>query len=104
MIGSLILIFIFMVIGWYLIEYIKYFKTGDPNENENSYWKFSYDFKPAKKYEYNPDNPDFLKRKRFRNRLIFLLYINAFIIFLLLNSFAAHLLEVIVNQRFSYPI
>ena len=104
MIGSLILIIVFVVIGWYLVEYIKYFKTGDPNETEQSYWKFSYDFKPAKKEDYNPDNPDFLKRKRFRNRLIFLLYIDALIIFLLLNSFAAHILEAIVSQKFSYPI
>ena len=104
MVGTIFLILIFSVFWWYLVEYIKYFKTGDPNETEQSYWKFSYDFKPSKKEDYNPDNPDFLKRKRFRNRLIFLLYLDALIIFLLLNSFAAHILEAIVSQKFSYPI
>ena len=97
MIGSLILIFIFMVISWYLIEYIKYFKTGDPNENENSYWKFSYDFKPTKKTDFSPDDPEFLRKKRFRNRLVFLLYIDVLIIFLLTNNLASHILEMIVN-------
>ena len=27
---------------------INYFKSGDPNENDNNYWMFSYDFRDAK--------------------------------------------------------
>ena len=49
MIGTLSLILIFLVFWWYLVEYIKYFNTGDPNETDLNYWKFSYDFKPDKK-------------------------------------------------------
>ena len=30
MIGTILLIIIFLVCWWYLVEYIKYFKTGDP--------------------------------------------------------------------------
>ena len=46
---TLILILVFSIIWWFLVEYIKYFNTGDPEENNNNYWKFSYDFKPIKK-------------------------------------------------------
>ena len=42
MIGTLSLILIFLVFWWYLVEYIKYFKTGDPEERDHNYWKFSY--------------------------------------------------------------
>ena len=47
---------------------------------------------------------DFLAKKRARNFLVFILYLNAFGIFLLLNSFTAHLLNFIVNPEFSYPV
>ena len=49
MIITLILILVFSIIWWFLVEYIKYFNTGDPEENNSKYWKFSYDFKPIKK-------------------------------------------------------
>ena len=65
---------------------------------------FSYDFKSQNK-EWVPENKILLKKKRNRNALIFILYINVFLIFLTFNSFIAHLLDVIINvQRFSYPI
>jgi hypothetical protein len=65
---------------------------------------FSYDFKSQNK-NWLPEEKSFLKRKRKRNALIFILYINIFLIFLTFNSFIAHLLEIIVNtQRFNYPI
>ncbi len=85
------------MISWYLVEYIKYFRTGDPNETDNNYWKFSYDFKSTKKDEFKPEKEEFLRRRRFRNRLVFLLYIDVLIIFLLSNILAAQLLEKIVN-------
>ena len=49
---TLILILVFSIIWWFLVEYIKYFNTGDPEENNNNYWKFSYDFKPIKKEDF----------------------------------------------------
>ena len=65
---------------------------------------FSYDFKTKNK-EWIPEDKNLLKRKRNRNALIFILYINVFLIFLTFNSFVAHLLDVIVNiKKFSYPI
>ena len=65
---------------------------------------FSYDFK-SKNKECTPEDKTLLKKKRNRNALIFVLYINVFLIFLTLNSFVAHLLDIIVNiKKFSYPI
>ena len=90
---TLILILVFSIICWFLVEYIKYFNTGDPEENNNNYWKFSYDFKPIKKEDFKPDSPDILRRRRFRNRLVFLLYADLLIIFILLNSLASQILE-----------
>tara|TARA_B100001559_G_scaffold15695_1_gene13438 strand:- start:1300 stop:1611 length:312 start_codon:yes stop_codon:yes gene_type:complete len=86
-----------------LSNYIKTIRTGDPNESDLTYWMFSYDFKSSNK-DWVPEDTKLRKRKRARNTLVFALYIIAFFIFLLVNSFAAHLLEVIVNQKFSYPI
>ena len=97
MIGTLLLIIIFLALWWYLVEYIKYFNTGDPNETDKNYWKFSYDFKPIKKKDFTPDKPDILRRRRFRNRLVFLLYIDALVIFFLINILTAQILEKIIN-------
>ena len=82
---------------------IKKIRTGDPNESDNTYWMFSYDFKSPNK-DWEPEDKDLLNRKRARNFLVFILYLNAFAIFLLLNSFVAHLLDFIVSPKFSYPI
>ena len=104
MVAVIILLIFLLIICKFLILYIQAIKTGDPNENELTYWMFSYDFK-SKNKEWFPEDKHFLRRKRNRNALIFILYINVFLIFLTLNSFIAHLLEVIINvQRFSYPI
>ena len=98
---SLLIIFFFTF--KFLSSYIKKIKTGDPNESDLTYWMFSYDFKSPSK-EWIPEDKKLRQRKRARNALVFVLYINVFCIFLLLNSFAAHLLEVIVNPEFSYPV
>tara|TARA_B100001057_G_C22003004_1_gene626788 strand:- start:84 stop:395 length:312 start_codon:yes stop_codon:yes gene_type:complete len=87
----------------FLSSYIKKIRTGDPNETDLTYWMFSYDFKSPNK-DWQPEDKIFLKRKRARNFLVFILYLVAFIIFLLLNSFTAHLLDVIVNPEFTYPV
>ena len=97
----LLVVFIFTFKS--LASYIKKIRTGDPNESDITYWMFSYDFKSPNK-DWDPENKLLLKRKRSRNFLIFILYLNAFGIFLLLNSFTAHLLNFIVNPKFSYPI
>ena len=100
-ISSLLLLFILTF--KLLSAYIKKIRTGDPNESDMTYWMFSYDFKSPNK-NWVPESKDLLVKKRARNFLVFILYINAFGIFLLLNSFTAHLLNFIVNPEFSYPI
>ena len=104
MLGVTLLLIILSIICKFLISYIKTIRTGDPNENEFTYWMFSYDFK-SKNKEWFPEDKHLLERKRTRNAIIFILYINIFLIFLTFNSFIAHLLDVIVNiEKFSYPI
>ena len=104
MLGVTFLLIFLSIICEFLISYIKSIRTGDPNETELTYWMFSYDFKSQIK-EWSPEDKYFLKRKRKRNALIFILYINVFFIFLTFNSFIAHLLDIIINiQKFSYPI
>ena len=100
---TLLLIFLSIAIKL-LASYIKSIRTGDSNESDLTYWMFSYDFKSNNK-EWFPEDDNFLKRKRKRNALIFVLYIGVFLIFLTFNSFIAHLLDFIVDfKRFSYPI
>ena len=97
------LLVLFFLSFKFLSDYIKRIRTGDPNESDLTYWMFSYDFKSSNQ-EWVPEDPNLRQRKRARNALVFILYLNAFCIFLLLNSFTAHLLEAIVNQKFSYPV
>ena len=104
MLSVTFLLIILSIICKFLTSYIKTIRTGDPNENNSTYWMFSYDFK-SKNKEWEPEDKTFLKRKRNRNALIFVLYINVFLIFLTLNSFVSHLLDIIINiKKFSYPI
>ena len=104
MLGVTFLLIILSIICKFLTSYIKTIRTGDPNENNSTYWMFSYDFK-SKNKEWVPEDKFLLKRKRNRNALIFVLYINVFLIFLTLNSFVSHLLDIIINiKKFSYPI
>ena len=104
MLGVTILLIFLSIICKFLASYIREIRTGDSNENNLTYWMFSYDFK-SKNKEWIPEDNKFLKRKRKRNALVFALYINVFLIFITFNSFIAHLLDFIVEfQRFSYPI
>ena len=72
MITTILLLVIFLIISKYLVDWIRYLKTGDPNESDDNYWMFSYDYKSTKKEDYKPDNKNIIKRKRYRNKLIFL--------------------------------
>ena len=97
MLTTFLLLIFFVILNNYLSNYIKSIRTGDPNENNNNYWMLSYDFKTVKKDDFMPEESGLRKRKRSRNNLIFLLYINIFIIFIVFNSFLAHFLEILIN-------
>ena len=104
MLGVTCLLISLFITSKFLVSYIQKIRTGDINESDLTYWMFSYDFK-SKNKEWFPEDINFLKRKRKRNALIFVLYINIFLIFLTFSSFIAHLLDFIVDlQKFSYPI
>ena len=104
MLGVTLLLVFLSIICKFLVSYIKKIRTGDPNESDLTYWMFSYDFK-SKSKDWFPEDKFLLKRKRNRNALVFILYINIFLIFLTFNSFTAHLLDIIVEmKKFSYPI
>ena len=104
MLDVIFLLIFLSIICKLLVSYIKAIRTGDPNESDLTYWMFSYDFKSNNK-EWLPENKHLLKRKRNRNAIIFILYMNVFLIFLTFNSFVAHLLNIIINiEKFSYPI
>ena len=104
MLGVTLLLIFLSIIFKFLALYIKAIRTGDPNESESTYWMFSYDFK-SKNKEWIPEDKKLLRRKRNRNALVFILYINVFLIFLTFNSFIAHLLDIITNiEKFNYPV
>tara|TARA_B110000444_G_scaffold114383_1_gene107840 strand:- start:83 stop:397 length:315 start_codon:yes stop_codon:yes gene_type:complete len=104
MVGVTLLLIFLSIICKFLVSYIKAIRTGDPNESDLTYWMFSYDFKTKNK-EWIPEDNNLLQRKRNRNALVFILYINVFLIFLTFNSFIAHLLDVIINiEKFTYPV
>ena len=94
MITTLLFTVLFIIIWYYLWDLINHYKTGDPNENNQNYWMFSYDFrdnKDHKKY-WDKDIQILNERKRIRNKLIFLLYVDTLILFILTNLIAAKMM------------
>lgn len=99
MITTTLALIILLIFWKYLKDNIIYYKTDDPRENTRSYWMFSYDFKPNKKEDFKPDKIEVIKKRRFRNSLVFLLYIDALLIFLFLNSWVSQLLILLTNNQ-----
>jgi|TARA_A100001011_G_scaffold204701_1_gene212932 hypothetical protein len=99
MITTLLFTTLFIIIWYYLRDLINYYKTGDPNENNQNYWMFSYDFKDEKDFKkyWDKDIQSLNQRKRMRNKLIFLLYVDTLILFLLTNLLVAKIMIFISN-------
>ena len=99
MITTLLFTILFIIIWYYLRDLINYYKTGDPKENDQNYWMFSYDFKDNKDHKnyWNKDIQILNEKKRIRNKLIFLLYIDTLILFFLTNLIAAIMMIFIFN-------
>ena len=51
MLTTLLFILLFLIIWYYLKNWINYYKSGDPKENDQNYWMFSYDFKDHKDHK-----------------------------------------------------
>ena len=89
-----ILLLIFLTLTWsFLVSYIKNIKIS--NHNNQTSWMFSYDFKAEKKRDYQPEDLSLHKKKRFKNKLIFVLYINVILIFLVINSLVSQFLIIL---------
>tara|TARA_S200000501_G_C20497865_1_gene601212 strand:+ start:274 stop:573 length:300 start_codon:yes stop_codon:yes gene_type:complete len=99
MITTLLFTILFIIIWYYLRDLINYYKTGDPKENDQNYWMFSYDFKDNKDHKnyWDKDIQILNEKKRIRNKLIFLLYIDTLILFFLTNLIAAKMMIFIFN-------
>jgi len=99
MLTSSLFTIVFIFIWLYLKDTINNFKSGDPKENNDNYWMFSYDFKDSKDFNnYWDKNVQLINRKkRIRNKLIFLLYVDTIIIFFLANNLVAKLMIFIFN-------
>ena len=99
MITTILFTILFLIIWYYLRDSINYLKSGDPKENDKNYWMFSYDFKDDKSHKmYWDKNIQLInKKKRIRNKLIFLLYLDTIVLFILANSLAAKMMIIIFN-------
>ena len=97
MITTILLLIVFLIIYSELSSYIKSFKAGYEGESDQSFWMMSYDFKPYKKEDYKPDTPVFRKRRKYKNKLIIILYFIVIILFILMNSFISQVLILISN-------
>ena len=99
MITTLLFTILFIIIWYYLRDLINYYKTGDPKENDQNYWMFSYDLKDKKDHKnyWNKYIQILNEKKRIRNKLIFLLYIDTLILFFLTNLIAAKMMIFIFN-------
>ena len=91
----ILLLIIFTIIYSELSSYIKKFKAGYKGESDQSFWMMSYDFKPHKKEDYKPDTFELIKRRKYKNRLIIILYIIVITLFILMNNFLSHILILI---------
>jgi hypothetical protein len=99
MITTLLFTILFLIIWYYLRDLINYYKTGDPKENNQNYWMFSYDFKDDENFKkyWDKDIQSLNQRKRIRNKLIFLLYVDTLILFILTNLIAVKMMIIIFN-------
>ena len=99
MITTILFTILFLIIWYYLRDSINYLKSGDPKENDKNYWMFSYDFKDEKEHKmyWDSKTQKMNEIKRMRNKLIFLLYLDTIVLFMLANSLAAKMMIIIFN-------
>jgi|TARA_B110001452_G_C14994472_1_gene347652 hypothetical protein len=95
MITTILLLIILIIIYLELSFYIKNFKAGYKGESDQSFWMMSYDFKAYKKEDYKPDSLMLRKKRRYKNKLIIILYIIVIFLFILTISFLSHILILI---------
>ena len=85
----LILYFLLKII----VQKIRNIKTFEKDENYNTFWMFSYDFKEKKK-----ESQEIIDLKNKKNKLIVLLYFTTVMLFIYTNVFVVQILSLILGK------
>ena len=98
MIVSIFALLVFYYLSKYISNKIIEIKTDNKKENDTNFWMFTYDFKMKKKESiFDKESSEIINKKRTKNKLIVLLYINTAAIFIYVNHFFAKILMLILD-------
>jgi len=98
MITTILALIILISLAKYIIKNIKTIKIEDKEYNNDNFWMFTYDFKMKKKDSiFDKESSEIINKKRTKNKLIVLLYINTAAIFIYVNHFFAKILMLILD-------
>ena len=98
MITTILALIILISLAKYIIKNIKTIKIEDKEYNNDNFWMFTYDFKMKKKESiFDKESSEIINKKRTKNKLIVLLYINTAAIFIYVNHFFAKILMLILD-------
>ena len=98
MITTILALIILTLLAKYIIKNIKTIKIEDKEYNNDNFWMFTYDFKMKKKESiFDKESSEIINKKRTKNKLIVLLYINTAAIFIYVNHFFAKILMLILD-------
>ena len=98
MITTILALIILTALAKYIIKNIKTIKIEDKEYNNDNFWMFTYDFKMKKKDSiFDKESSEIINKKRTKNKLIVLLYINTAAIFIYVNHFFAKILMLILD-------
>ena len=91
MLTILLFTLLFLII-WYYSRSREYYKTGDPKENNQIIGCFHMILKIIKIIKYWDKDVQTLNQEKNKNKLIFLLYIDTLILFILTNLIVAKMI------------
>ena len=98
MITTILALIILTSLAKYIVKNIKTIKIEDKKYNNDNFWMFTYDFKMKKKESiFDKESSEIINKKRTKNKLIVLLYINTAAIFIYVNHFFAKILMLILD-------
>ena len=98
MITTILALIILTSLAKYIVKNIKTIKIEDKEYNNDNFWMFTYDFKMKKKESiFDKESSEIINKKRTKNKLIVLLYINTAAIFIYVNHFFAKILMLILD-------
>ncbi len=93
---SVILLYFLLKI---IVQKIRNIKTFEKDENYNTFWMFSYDFKEKKKTSiFDRESQEIIDSKNKKNKLIVLLYFTTVMLFIYTNLFIVQILSFILGK------